>query len=84
MFDLPRYVVDRLQRAGVAQVEDLALCTYADRRSSIPIAAPRIARNPITDGTSTRLLSHVAEFGVLTRGTQPQSIPDRRGGPPRQ
>ena len=30
MFDLPRYVVDRLQRAGVAQVEDLALCTYAD------------------------------------------------------
>lgn len=30
MFDLPRYVVDRLNRAGVARVEDLALCTYAD------------------------------------------------------
>jgi YfiH family protein len=30
MFDLPRYVIDRLQRAGVAQVEDLACCTYAD------------------------------------------------------
>ena len=30
MFDLPRYVVDRLKRAGIAQVEDLALCTYAD------------------------------------------------------
>jgi copper oxidase (laccase) domain-containing protein len=30
MFDLPRYVIDRLQHAGVAQVEDLALCTYAD------------------------------------------------------
>jgi copper oxidase (laccase) domain-containing protein len=30
MFDLPRYLVDRLKRAGIAQVEDLALCTYAD------------------------------------------------------
>jgi len=30
MFDLPRYVVDRLKRAGVTQVEDLARCTYAD------------------------------------------------------
>ena len=30
MFDLPGYVVDRLQRAGIAQVEDLGHCTYAD------------------------------------------------------
>jgi len=30
MFDLPGYVVDRLKRAGVAQVENLALCTYGD------------------------------------------------------
>ena len=30
MFDLPGYVVARLARAGVAQVEDLGLCTYAD------------------------------------------------------
>jgi copper oxidase (laccase) domain-containing protein len=30
MFDLPRYVVDRLKRAGVTQVEDLGCCTYAD------------------------------------------------------
>ena len=30
MFDLPGYVVARLRRAGIAQVEDLALCTYAD------------------------------------------------------
>src|SRR5882724_7258216 len=30
MFDLPRYVVDRLTRAGVTQVENLGYCTYAD------------------------------------------------------
>src|SRR5438128_1329966 len=30
MFDLPGYVVDRLKRAGVTQVEDLGYCTYAD------------------------------------------------------
>jgi polyphenol oxidase len=30
MFDLPGYVVDRLKRAGVAQVENLGLCTYGD------------------------------------------------------
>lgn len=30
MFDLPGYVVDRLKRAGVAQIENLGLCTYAD------------------------------------------------------
>ena len=30
MFDLPAYNVMRLQRAGVGQVNDLALCTYAD------------------------------------------------------
>ncbi len=30
MFDLPGYIVERLRRAGVAEVEDLALCTYAD------------------------------------------------------
>jgi len=29
-FDLPGYIVDRLRRAGVAQVENVALCTYAD------------------------------------------------------
>jgi len=30
MFDLAGYVADRLHAAGVAQVEDLGLCTYAD------------------------------------------------------
>ena len=30
MFDLPGYVVARLSRAGVTQIEDLGLCTYAD------------------------------------------------------
>jgi purine-nucleoside/S-methyl-5'-thioadenosine phosphorylase / adenosine deaminase len=30
MFDLPGYVVDRLKRAGLTQVENLALCTYGD------------------------------------------------------
>ena len=29
-FDLPGYIVDRLTRAGVGQVEDLRQCTYAD------------------------------------------------------
>lgn len=29
-FDLPGYIVARLQRAGVIQVENVALCTYAD------------------------------------------------------
>lgn len=30
MFDLPGYIAARLQRAGVAAVEDVGLCTYAD------------------------------------------------------
>jgi YfiH family protein len=30
MFDLPGYIVARLKRVGIAQVEDLGLCTYAD------------------------------------------------------
>jgi YfiH family protein len=30
MFDLAGYIAARLKRAGVVQVEDLALCTYAD------------------------------------------------------
>jgi copper oxidase (laccase) domain-containing protein len=30
MFDLAGYVAGRLQAAGVSQVEDLGLCTYAD------------------------------------------------------
>ncbi len=30
MFDLPGYIVARLQRAGVGSVENLGLCTYAD------------------------------------------------------
>jgi len=29
-FDLPGYIVDRLTRAGVTQIDDLGLCTYAD------------------------------------------------------
>ncbi len=29
-FDLPGYIVERLTRAGVGQVEDLRQCTYAD------------------------------------------------------
>jgi hypothetical protein len=29
-FDLPGYIVARLQRAGIAQTENVALCTYAD------------------------------------------------------
>jgi YfiH family protein len=30
LFDLPGYIVARLQRAGVMQIENVALCTYAD------------------------------------------------------
>jgi YfiH family protein len=30
MFDLPGYVVERLKRAGLKQVENLGLCTYGD------------------------------------------------------
>ena len=30
MFDLPRYLVDRLRREGVGSVSDLGLCTYSD------------------------------------------------------
>jgi YfiH family protein len=30
MFDLPGYIAVRLKRAGIAQIEDLGLCTYAD------------------------------------------------------
>lgn len=29
-FDLPGYIVGRLERAGVGEIENLALCTYAD------------------------------------------------------
>ena len=30
LFDLGGYVAARLRRAGIAQIEDLGLCTYAD------------------------------------------------------
>ncbi len=30
MFDLPRYLIDRMNAFGVGQVQDLALCTYED------------------------------------------------------
>jgi hypothetical protein len=30
LFDLPGYIAERLRRAGVRQIEDLGLCTYAD------------------------------------------------------
>ena len=30
MFDLPGYIVERLTRASIAKVDNLALCTYAD------------------------------------------------------
>ncbi len=30
MFDLPRYLVDRLRREGVGSVSNLGLCTYSD------------------------------------------------------
>jgi copper oxidase (laccase) domain-containing protein len=30
MFDLPGYIAARLRRAGLARIEDLGLCTYAD------------------------------------------------------
>jgi polyphenol oxidase len=30
MFDLPAYLIDRMQAHGVGQVVDLALCTYSD------------------------------------------------------
>jgi copper oxidase (laccase) domain-containing protein len=29
-FDLPGYIVARLQRAGLSEVHDVSLCTYAD------------------------------------------------------
>ena len=31
-FDLPGYIVSRLERAGVGTIENLALCTYADEK----------------------------------------------------
>ena len=31
-FDLPAYIVDRLGRAGIAAVHNLALCTYSDEK----------------------------------------------------
>jgi YfiH family protein len=30
MFDLAGYIADRIQRAGIVQFEDLALCTFAE------------------------------------------------------
>lgn len=30
MFDLPRYLIDRMRNFGVGDVQDLALCTYED------------------------------------------------------
>ena len=30
MFDLPGYIAERVQRAGIANFEDLGLCTYAE------------------------------------------------------
>ena len=30
MFDLPAYIIDRLQRAGVGQAVNLDICTYPD------------------------------------------------------
>ena len=30
MFDLPGYIADRVQRAGIVEFEDLGLCTYAE------------------------------------------------------
>ena len=30
MFDLPSYIAERIRQAGIAQFEDLGLCTYAD------------------------------------------------------
>ena len=30
MFDLPGYIADRIQRAGIVNFEDLGLCTYAE------------------------------------------------------
>jgi copper oxidase (laccase) domain-containing protein len=30
MFDLPAYIAQRLERAGISQFEDLGLCTYSD------------------------------------------------------
>jgi polyphenol oxidase len=32
LFDLPAYIVARLQRAGLAHAESVGLCTYADER----------------------------------------------------
>ena len=32
MFDLPGYIMQRLQRTGIGAAEDLGLCTYADER----------------------------------------------------
>ncbi len=32
MFDLPGFIGHRLARAGITQIEDLALCTYADEK----------------------------------------------------
>jgi polyphenol oxidase len=32
LFDLPAYIAERLRRAGIDPIEDVGVCTYADRR----------------------------------------------------
>jgi copper oxidase (laccase) domain-containing protein len=47
MFDLPAYILARLERAGI-DAAHTGHCTYADETGSFPTAARRIAANRTT------------------------------------
>ena len=54
MFDLPAYIVARLEAAGVGARRDSASAPMPTRRASIPTAAPRIAASRTTAACSRR------------------------------
>ena len=54
MFDLPGFIASRLERAGIAGIEDLALCTYADPARFFSYRRATHRASPTTDATSTR------------------------------
>ena len=56
LFDLAGYIAARLDRAGVRQIEDLGLCTYAEPARFFSFRRATHRAEPITAGTSTPLL----------------------------
>jgi hypothetical protein len=55
MFDLPGFIRSRLERAGIAGIEDWLCAPMRSRRASSATAVPRIAASRTTDVTSMRL-----------------------------